>query len=246
MPKGFRHPLTLNLALVESALQLTPLEIQSHPQMKSYAKRRKKKPEEVLLDRAFHHAAMQKLARKRFHLPVEKMGRPDIVHNTLLQMLETPLNWENRLRVFVHTQDNHVISINPKIRLPKNYIRFTGLIEQLFAEGRVPERGNPLMTIEKSTVHDLIAKIQPSDVFGFSRLGKPTLIRTVAKSASKLSDPLIFIGGFPRGHFSDETRRVLKDMFKADRESLDAWIVAGRFVYDYEWAIGMAEQRINP
>jgi rRNA pseudouridine-1189 N-methylase Emg1 (Nep1/Mra1 family) len=27
---------------------------------------------------------------------------------------------------------------------------------------------------------------------------------------------------------------------------LDAWIVAGRFVYDFEWAIGIAEKRLKP
>jgi rRNA small subunit pseudouridine methyltransferase Nep1 len=205
-----------------------------------------KKPEEVLLDRAFHHTAMQKLARKRYRLPVEKMGRPDIVHNTLLQILETPLNWENRLRVFVHTQDDYVISINPKTRLPKNYVRFIGLIEQLFAKRRVPERGDPLMQIEKSTLQRLAHDIRASEVLGFSVLGRPTLLRTVAEHASGLTEPLAFIGGFPRGHFTDTTTRVLNSTFNVDRQSLDAWVVAGRFVYDFEWAIGVARQRIKP
>jgi rRNA small subunit pseudouridine methyltransferase Nep1 len=205
-----------------------------------------KKPGEVLLDRAFHHSAMQKLAGKRYRLPVEKMGRPDIVHNTLLQILETPLNWENRLRVFIHTQDDYVISINPKIRLPKNYVRFIGLMEQLFAKKRVPESGEPLMWIEKSTVQRLVHSIQASEVLGFTVLGRPTLMRTVAEHASKLANPLVFIGGFPRGHFRDATRRILNSTFKVDRETLDAWVVAGRFVYDFEWAIGVAQQRIKP
>jgi len=237
--------LTLNLALVESALQLVPTEIQPHSQIKKYAERRMKKPSEVLLDRTFHHTAMQKLARKRFHLPVEKMGRPDIVHNTLLQILETPLNWENQLRVFVHTQDDHVISVNPKIRLPKNYIRFVGLIEQLFAKRQVPEQGDPLMKIEKGTVQSLITRIRPSRVLGFSVLGTPTLMRTAANDAGNLVDPLVIIGGFPRGHFSDTTTHALNSMLKVDPESLDAWVVTGRFVYDFEWAIGVAQHRIK-
>jgi len=237
--------LTLNLALVESAIQLVPTEIQSHSQIKKYAERRMKKPSEVLLDRTFHHTAMQKLARRRFRLPVEKMGRPDIVHNTLLQILETPLNWENQLRVYVHTQDDYVICVNPKIRLPKNYLRFVGLTEQLFAKKRVPERGDTLMTIEKGTVQTLIARVHPTQVLGFSVLGKPKLMRTIAKDTSKVAEPLVFIGGFPRGHFSDETVRTLNSMFKVDREGLDAWVVAGRFVYDFEWAIGLAQLRIK-
>ena len=233
----------MGFALVESALQIVPREIQSHPQIKKYAERREKQPDEVLLDRAFHHAAMQKLARKGYRVPVEKMGRPDIVHNVLLQILETPLNWEGGLRVFVHTQDDYLISINPKIRLPKNYVRFVGLIEQLFAQKRVPEKGEPLMQIEKSTLQQLVRNIHASNVLGFSILGKPTLMRSAAERASKLQNPLVIVGGFPRGHFENGTRSLLNEIWSVDREPLDAWVVAGRFVYDFEWSIGVAQNR---
>ena len=205
-----------------------------------------KKPDEVLLDRAYHHAAMQRLARKSHNLPVEKMGRPDIVHNTLLQVLETPLNWENQLRVFVHTQDDYVISINPRIRIPKNYIRFVGLMEQLFSLGRVPEHGDPLMQIEKSSLERLANTTAASDVLGFSVLGRPKLIRNVAEIVGHLARPLVLIGGFPRGHFSENTMHVVSSLFKVDSKPLDAWVVAGRFVYDFEWVIGIAQKRVKP
>ena len=237
--------LVLNLALVESALQIVPREIQLHPQIKRYAERRMKKPNEVLLDRAFHHSAMQSLARTGSEFAVEKMGRPDIVHSTLLQLLETPLNWENQLRVFVHTQDDHLITINPKIRLPKNYVRFVGLMEQLAKEKRVPETGVPLMQFEKGDVRRLIHLISPSEVVGFTVLGQPMLMRTVADHVGRLTNPLVLIGGFPRGHFRKKTTEVLNLAFKVDRNSLDAWIVGGRFVYDFEWAIGVAQQRVR-
>jgi rRNA small subunit pseudouridine methyltransferase Nep1 len=238
--------MVLNIVLVESALQLVPREIQSHPQIKQYAERRQKGAEEVLLDRAFHHAAMQKLARRGYPISVERMGRPDIVHNTLLQILETPLNWEGRLRVFVHTQDDHVISVDPKVRLPKNYVRFVGLIEQLFVQRRVPREGEPLLRMERSRLRDLVRKLSPSKVLGFTTLGKPVPMRTIADQVSKLSEPLAFIGAFPRGHFTEETRRSLDEAFSVDRESLDAWVVAGRLVYDFEWSLGVAKNRIKP
>lgn len=237
--------MTLTLALVESALQLVPEEIQAHPQIKEYAKRRRKSPEEVLLDRAFHNAAMQRLARTHYKIPSEKMGRPDIVHNTLLQILETPLNWEGHLRTFVHTQDDYVISINPKVRLPKNYVRFVGLVEQLFAEGQVPGKGEPLLSIEKMPLRQLVGRLRPTKVLGLSMLGKPMLLREAAQYASGLKDPLIALGGFPRGHFAERTRQLVSEMFRVDQRSLDAWVVAGRFVYDFEWSIGLAKNRLK-
>jgi rRNA small subunit pseudouridine methyltransferase Nep1 len=235
----------LTFALVESALQLIPEEIQAHSQIKLYATRRKKLPEQVLLDRAFHNTAMKQLARKHHKVRVEMMGRPDIVHNVLLQVLETPLNWKGYLRTFVHTQDDHVIVINPKVRLPKNYVRFVGLIEQLFAQGRVPSVGEPLLTVEKMPLEELVSRLAPSEVLGLSTIGKPMLLREVAQYASTFQDPAVFVGGFPRGHFDGRTRSLLTEMYRVDSRSLDAWVVAGRFVYDFEWSIGLAKDRLK-
>ncbi|MGA2461408.1 MAG: 16S rRNA methyltransferase [Candidatus Bathyarchaeia archaeon] len=237
--------LVLTLVFAESALQLIPKGIQSHPQIVQYAKRRQKTPPEVLLDRAFHHAAMQRIPRSNRSFPPETMGRPDIVHTSLLQVLETPLNWEGKLRVFVHTQDDQVISINPEIRLPKNYTRFVGLIEQLFSEGQVPKTGEALLSVEKMPLHGLLKKLNPSKIIAFSILGKPALMREVADSVCKLREPLAMIGGFPRGHFTESTRKQSQALVSVDPQSLDAWVVAGRFVYDFEWSLGLAEDRIK-
>ena len=238
-------PLVLTIVIVESALQLVPKEIQSYTQIKQYAKRRQKNPDEVLLDRAFHHSAMQKLARKLGSGQVARMGRPDIVHGTLLQILETPLNWEQQLRVLIHTQDEQVITINPKIRLPKNYVRFVGLMEQLLVQKRVPESGDALMRVERRDLKQILKELGSDYRLGFSILGKPGLMRNVTKKATAFENPSAFIGGFPRGHFTENTRRFLDGIYCVDREPLDAWVVAGRFVYDFEWAIGVAQRRID-
>jgi rRNA pseudouridine-1189 N-methylase Emg1 (Nep1/Mra1 family) len=71
------------------------------------------------------------------------------------------------------------------------------------------------------------------------------LMRDVAHQAGESENPLVLIGGFPRGHFTEETRRIMDAVYCVDRESLDAWVVAGRFVYDFEWAIGVAQGRVN-
>ena len=226
-------------------MQRVPDEIRSHPQIRRYASKRRKSPDEILLDRAFHHSAMKHLSRtSRWELP-EKMGRPDIVHNALLQVLETPLNWENHLKVIINTQDGHLININPKIRLPKNYTRFIGLIEQLFSEKRVPLEGEPLLSLEEISLEEYIERLAPSEVIGFTRIGKPELLRNVANSTANVTNPVIFIGAFPRGHFTENTNRLMNETYSIDNHSLDAWIVAGRFVYDFEWSIGIAEKRLK-
>jgi len=189
---------------------------------------------------------MVKLARRGRNLKVERMGRPDIIHNTLLQILETPLNWEQHLRILVHTQDEQVITINPRIRLPKNYVRFVGLMEQLLVQNRVPADGEALMQLERRDLKQVVRGLKSDRVLGLSILGSPMLMRDVAGLASQTESPVVLIGGFPRGHFTEETRRLLDEVYCVDPKPLDAWIVAGRFVYDFEWAIGVAQERIKP
>jgi len=236
--------MSLTLVFVETAIQRVPEEIRSHPQIKRYASRRGKSPDEILLDRSYHHSAMKQLPRTRGVLP-EKMGRPDIIHNALLQVLETPLNWANQLTVMIHTQDDQLININPKIRLPKNYTRFVGLIEQLFDQKQVPMEGEPLLTVKEASLKRSVAKITPSRVIGLTRIGKPELLRNVANDIAKDTKPIVFIGAFPRGHFTEDTNRLMTETYSVDKHPLDTWIVAGRFVYDFEWSIGVAEKRLT-
>ena len=119
----------LHICLVESGLELVPKEISKHPLIRRYAKKRGKKPSKVLLDISFHYHAMKNL--KDFN----KRGRPDIVHFCLLEALGSPLNKMALLRIYVHTYDGKVVFIDPSTRIPKNYIRFVGLMEQLLDKG---------------------------------------------------------------------------------------------------------------
>ncbi|MEM4586704.1 MAG: 16S rRNA methyltransferase, partial [Desulfurococcaceae archaeon] len=117
----------LHIALVESALETVPKEIIDHPAVVKNARRRGKKPWEVLLDVSLHYHAMKNL-KDWF-----KRGRPDIVHVTLLEALESPLNRSGLLEIYIHTYGDYVLFIDPETRIPRNYNRFVGLIEQVFA-----------------------------------------------------------------------------------------------------------------
>ena len=99
----------LNIVLARSALETIPEEIVNHPSVKKWAERRRKDPRKLLLDMSYHYAAMRELK------DWNKRGRPDIVHITLLNLLGSPLNNEGLLRVYVHTLNDYIITINPEI-----------------------------------------------------------------------------------------------------------------------------------
>ena len=229
----------LILILAESALERVPREIWGHPSVANSAKKRGKEPGSILLDRSIHHPAMKELPM------AEKRGRPDIVHFSLLEALGTPLNREGLLKIYVHTINNYIINVNPKIRLPKNYNRFVGLIEQLYERGRVPPRGEALLELRKGSIKKLISEVKPEYIIAFTTLGKPCTISEAIKKLSTYDRPASIIGGFPHGHFTKETMELANEKLSIDPEPLEAWTVISRLIYAYEEAISIQKKRLK-
>jgi len=63
--------------------------------------------------------------------------RPDIAHQELLALLDSPLNKAGRMKVYVRTARNVLIEINPKCRIPRTFKRFAGLMVQLLHKLKV-------------------------------------------------------------------------------------------------------------
>jgi len=58
-------------------------------------------------------------------------ARPDITHQSLLMLFDSPLNRAGLLQVFIRTANNVLIEINPATRIPRTFKRFAGLMVQL-------------------------------------------------------------------------------------------------------------------
>jgi rRNA small subunit pseudouridine methyltransferase Nep1 len=229
----------LTFILAEAALETIPQKIWNHPSVKRHAKHQKKLPKQLLLDRSLHHAAMLKL---KDHL---KRGRPDITHFVLLEALGSPLNKEGRLQVFIHTCNDYVIKVNPKTRLPKNYNRFVGLIEQLFQQQKVPLEGKPLLCLEQKSLPQLVSEIKPDYVLCFSKKGEPKSIENVVSTLQKNQNTSVIVGGFAHGHFSETTLQLVDETVCVDQEMLETWIITSRIIYEYERFLSLPTKRLN-
>jgi len=174
----------------------------------------------------------------------EKRGRPDITHFALLEALGSPLNKEGLLKVYVHTNKDYVITVNPSTRLPRNYNRFIGLMEQLFQLGKVPSKGEALLTLEHKTLQTLLAEAEADYVLAFSREGKPKPLHDTVSSIQSKRRPAVIIGGFPHGHFSESTVQLADEVVCVDSEMLEAWTVASRVIYEYERVLSVPRKRL--
>ncbi len=222
----------LSLVLAESALELVPNELNSHPAILSWARRKRKSPGELILDQTYHHAAILRLGRQGVG-----RGRPDLVHLSLLLALGSPLSFEGHLRCYVHTRDSHLITVSPRARLPRNTDRFVALVEQLYKEKVVPPMGPPLLSLAKVCLPEFLDKLGSDMVVALTTQGTPRPMADIAWSMVGNEKPALLVGGFPEGHFSNATLQRANATYRIDRRRLEAWTVVARAVYDFETAL---------
>lgn len=218
----------LYFILAESALESIPVEFRNLAKFRRYAKKQKKSPETIVFDKSIHSFFIDN--PKAY----EKRGRPDIVHISLLSILGTPLCKSGYIKIFIHTLNDLVIQVDPNVRLPRNYVRFSGLMSQLFMMGKVPPKGSSLLTIHEMTLKELHDEIKPKHTILFSETGKEVELNNLMKKAVEIKPLAIIVGGFPHGQFEKKTLEIADDVVSISKISLDAHVAISRVLYSYE------------
>jgi len=58
-------------------------------------------------------------------------ARPDITHQCLLTLLDSPVNKAGKLQIYIRTAKGVLIEVSPTVRIPRTFKRFAGLMVQL-------------------------------------------------------------------------------------------------------------------
>ncbi len=207
----------ITFVFAESALEEVPEKI-------------RRKVKGSILDSNIMHKEMFKL--KDF----KRRGRPDLIHFSLLLLLDSLPNKKSELQVFIHTRNNKVISVNTETRLPRAYNRFYGLMEKLFESGEIrTDDGKVLLKLEKMTLRELIERINADKTILMHESGKRLGIEKLSEKFSG-GNNLVVIGGFPHGTFSDSTFSLIKgaEIVSVFPKQLPVWSVASFVVDAYE------------
>jgi len=216
----------LILILVETGLELIPDQIRNHPSVTKNLKVSDYSSQ--LLDNALHHSAMKSLKN------YEKRGRPDIVHNCLLNALGSPLNKSGNLKIYLHTVKDQIFYIDPIIRIARNYNRFKGLMAKLLIEGQI-EFGDSLMISQfRKSLIDIIKSVRKREILIFTKEGKllENYYNLFSKDLSK--NYIVIIGGFQKSKFSQDILDLSSNYFSISQYSLDAWVVVNKIISYYE------------
>jgi len=123
--------------------------------------------------------------------------RPDITHQCLLMLMDSPLNRAGLLQVYIHTEKNVLIEINPQTRIPRTFPRFCGLMVQLLHKLSVRAADGPqrLLRTIKNPVSDHLPPGCPRIGTSFS-VGDAVNARTVVPEDGPAA---IVIGAFAHG-----------------------------------------------
>lgn len=119
--------------------------------------------------------------------------RPDITHQCLLSLLDSPLNKAGYMDIYIHTEKNVLIHVNPATKIPRTYNRFSRLMAQLLTKLKIraQESSDLLLKVVKNPITNHLPpntlKIGTSTKARFVKLHEyvPTLPKT----------PILFVIG---------------------------------------------------
>lgn len=215
-------PPVLHVILAGAEVELAPEAIAGHPAVRTTAKELNRKGTEVLLDQNVHGPAIRQLPDG------ERRGRPDILHYTLLVLLESPLNKQGGLKVLVHTRHGELVHIRPDTRLPRGESRFQGLLSKVLRDGASQDKEPLLWSDGVCKPAEVLAACKGPIV----RLDEGGTALTPAELARRAvgGDLTVVLGAFPSGDFSKEWKAAAPDAVSIFPQALNAWAVAGEVV----------------
>ena len=217
----------LTILLAEASIESFPEELMKDMKVRNYFSKLKKSPSEVMFDVNFHNQFTEDLK------DVDRRGRPDIVHFTLLSCFGSILARVGRLQVIIHTYDDKVITLDPEIRLPKSIERFNGLILQLLKDGRLPPSGDQiLMKLRESSLPDLVKDLRKKHdvIIEFSVKGEQLSSLEYSKIIFESTNPLLIFGAFPHGEIKNIPSDMVDRKLGIYEEGLDLFAVISQIL----------------
>ena len=165
-------------------------------------------------------------------------ARPDLTHQCLLTLLDSPLNKAGLLQVYIHTSKGVLIEVNPQVRIPRTFKRFSGLMVQLLhrLSIRSIKGSEKLLRVIKNPVTDYFPanthKVTLSYNAPVQRLS--SYLATVPPDRSIA----VFVGAMAHGedNFADD---VVDEKISISEYSLSASVACGKFCCSLEdlWGI---------
>lgn len=165
--------------------------------------------------------------------------RPDIIHQELMAVLDSPLNKAGLVKVYVHTEKNVLIEINPQTRIPRTFKRFSGLMVQCLHKLKIRSADGKDMLLK--VLKNPISRHLPAGVqcYGFSAGGT---LHNPMHFASMLpeNDPVVLvIGAMAVGSIKKEDHPYMQEVVSISGYPLSGVVAINRVLgaIEHRWGI---------
>lgn len=132
--------------------------------------------------------------------------RPDIVHQALLMILDSPLNKAGKVRaVYVKTEKGVLFEVKPHVRIPRTYKRFAGIMLQLLQKLSISAAGkrDKLFRVIKNPVTQYLPVDSRKIGFSFSS-EKLVDIQKYVADVKEDANFVFVVGAMAHGKVDDE------------------------------------------
>jgi rRNA small subunit pseudouridine methyltransferase Nep1 len=174
-----------------------------------------------------------------------KEFRPDICHQELLALLDSPLNKSGHLQIYIRTSRNVLIELHPSVRIPRTYKRFAGLMVQLLHKMKIKasENGTTLMKVIKNPFSQHLPV--GTHVYGMSCQGLLYSPMGLTKALIPLNPDeaenqvCFVIGAMAAGHVTVEDHPYIEKMFSISEYPLSGAAAINRILgaIEHRWGI---------
>ena len=163
-------------------------------------------------------------------------ARPDITHQCLLQLLDSPLNKAGKLQVYIQTKRGILIEINPQTRIPRTFKRFSGLMVQLLDKLSIRAVDGPAKLL-KVIKNPITAHLPPvARKIGLEADAKLVDIQSWVMQLPKDKPVVFVVGAFAHGNISPP---YIEEQISISSYPLSAALVCSKLTSAFEslWEI---------
>ena len=171
--------------------------------------------------------------------------RPDILHQELLALMDSPLNKAGLLKIYISTQKKVLIDIHPATRIPRTYKRFAGLMVQLLHKLKIKSGTDRTMLLK--VIKNPFSQYLPAGTrcFGMSSQGTLYSPNRLASAllpqdySSKAAPTCFVVGAMSTGHVQLEDHPYMEQMISVSEYPLSGAAALSRIASGIEnyWGI---------
>ncbi|PKS07062.1 hypothetical protein jhhlp_005659 [Lomentospora prolificans] len=160
-------------------------------------------------------------------------ARPDITHQCLLTLIDSPINKAGRLQIYIHTAKGVLIEVSPSVRIPRTFKRFAGLMVQLLHR----------LSIRSTTSQEKLLRVIPNPITDHlpPNCRKVTLsfdaplvrVKDYIDTLGPQESCCVFVGAMAKGadNFADE---LVDEKISISNYSLSASVACSKFCHAAE------------